>query len=127
MDKLRVLLVGIGGYGRIFYEEVIHRDDSLICVGVVQHSMGKHPQKYEELKRLEIPVFHDIKDFFACGGKADLAIIATPPGLHYWQCLTALQNGTHVLCEKPVSVGLENALEIEALSREKQLVLGVGY
>jgi predicted dehydrogenase len=53
--------------------------------------------------------------------------IATPNSSHYAICKAALQAGLHVVCEKPLTTRLEEALELEALAQAKGLVLGVMY
>ena len=43
--------------------------------------------------------------------------IATPNSSHYAICKAALQAGLHVICEKPLTTGLDQALELEALAQ----------
>ena len=51
------------------------------------------------------------------------AAICTPSGLHAEQALAALRMGRHVLIEKPIALGLEDADEIVAAGRERDLVV----
>lgn len=129
MKTLRVVLVGIGGYGRHFYEEVVRRgvSNGLHCAAVVQPTIRRHPQMQAELADLRIPVYPSLEGFYSDGGKADLAVIASPLPYHFEQCVTALDNGTHVLCEKPVTVGWQEAQMLDDLSRKRGLLLAVGY
>jgi predicted dehydrogenase len=53
--------------------------------------------------------------------------IATPNSSHYAICKAALQAGLHVICEKPLTTRLEEALELQALAQAKGRVLGVMY
>jgi predicted dehydrogenase len=52
----------------------------------------------------------------------DLVYIATPPYLHYAQSKAALLAGKHVICEKPAATKLEEAIELRALAKEKDLL-----
>ncbi|NCA93152.1 Gfo/Idh/MocA family oxidoreductase, partial [bacterium] len=53
--------------------------------------------------------------------RADALWICTGDTLHYRQCMTALKLGYHLMVEKPVSFNIEECLEIEKVSKEKNL------
>lgn len=53
--------------------------------------------------------------------------IATPNFTHYAICKAALEAGLHVVCEKPLTFTTVEAQELEQLSVEKNLLLGVAY
>ena len=52
----------------------------------------------------------------------DAVYIASPNSLHYEQSKLMLQNGKHVICEKPITVEPEEFEELRALAQEKGLV-----
>jgi predicted dehydrogenase len=47
------------------------------------------------------------------GSGVEAVIICTPPNLHREIALAALEEGLHVLCEKPLAANLRDALDIE--------------
>ncbi len=53
--------------------------------------------------------------------------IATPNSSHFAVCKAALQAGLHVVCEKPLTIRLEDAQELQALATARGVVLGVMY
>jgi predicted dehydrogenase len=53
----------------------------------------------------------------------DLVYISTPPFLHFEQARQALVAGKHVICEKPLAMTIEEADELLALARERDLLL----
>ncbi|MCX7782985.1 MAG: Gfo/Idh/MocA family oxidoreductase [Meiothermus sp.] len=57
--------------------------------------------------------------------KPDVLIVATPSGLHYAQAKAALEAGVHVLVDKPLTLKVEEALELVALARRHNRRLGV--
>ena len=57
----------------------------------------------------------------------DFVVITTPNHLHYAVAKAFLEAGIHVVCEKPLCFAVEEAQELEALSKEKGLILGVTY
>ena len=58
--------------------------------------------------------------------EVDALIIATPPANHAPDALLAMQQGLPVLCEKPLTESLEQALELAATSRNTGVPLLVG-
>ena len=55
----------------------------------------------------------------------DILYVATPDHLHHAPALHALEQGAHVMVEKPLTLQLEQADELISLAREKGLVAGV--
>lgn len=53
----------------------------------------------------------------------DTIYVAVPNHLHYQFTKKALEVGKHVICEKPFTSNLEEARELAAMAREKQLFL----
>ena len=57
----------------------------------------------------------------------DFVIIVTPNNTHYEIAKCFLEHGIHVSCDKPVSIHLEQALELQQLAKERGLHFGVSY
>ena len=57
----------------------------------------------------------------------DFVSITTPNNTHYDVAKCFLQHGIHVVCEKPLCFTVEQAQELVALAKEKNLVFGVTY
>ncbi len=57
--------------------------------------------------------------------RIDIIFIATPDSLHYEPTVHALEQGAHVVVEKPLTLHLQEADEILRLARQKNLVVGV--
>jgi len=60
-------------------------------------------------------------------GKVDAAIVAVPTALHYSVSQMFLENGIHVLVEKPICTNIGHARELFCLATEKNLVLHIGH
>jgi predicted dehydrogenase len=69
--------------------------------------------------------FADPVDAFASKAP-DLTIVASPPGLHARHTLDALAAGVHVLCEKPMAIGLSEAERMVAAASLARRVLAIG-
>ena len=57
----------------------------------------------------------------ACDPDVDIVYVATPHSRHYEDMKLMLEHGKHVLCEKSFTVDSEQAKEIFALAKEKNL------
>ncbi len=60
-------------------------------------------------------------------GKIDFVAICTPNFTHYEIAKAFLEAGINVVCEKPLCFEVEQALELEALAKQKDLLFGVTY
>lgn len=59
--------------------------------------------------------------------EVDGVIIASPTYLHHEISKQALEAGKHVLVEKPIAESVEQAKELVALAKSKNLILQVGH
>ncbi len=127
MDRVRVLLVGIGGYGENYIKEVLDKPkDDYVVVGVADPFIAKSTYK-DEIEKRNIPIFSSPEEFFDEGRKADLTVISSPIHTHYSYILTSLDNGSNVLCEKPVTISKERMEKLIEKERETGLFVAVGY
>lgn len=60
-------------------------------------------------------------------GGIDFIVIVTPNYSHYEICKAFLEAGINVSCDKPVTVTSKQAMELEALAKEKDLLFMVTY
>ena len=74
---------------------------------------------YEEMAEVESSLDSNIKIEAVC--------ILTPNFLHFPMAKTFLKNGFHVICEKPLSVTLKEAIELKELKKSKNLVFAVTH
>lgn len=57
----------------------------------------------------------------------DFVVIVTPNNSHYEICKAFLEAGINISCDKPVTVTSKQAMELEALAKEKDLLFMVTY
>lgn len=125
--KVRLVLVGLGGYGGqyiIFLREYVD-PDTFEFVGVVD-PYAKKASEYEWVCNNNIPIYQTLEEFYEKDG-ADLAIISTPIPLHKEQVIYAMEHGSHVLCEKPIAPLIQDALKMKEAAIKYQKLLGVGF
>lgn len=65
-------------------------------------------------------VYTDLNEFAQCD--IDAVYIASPNSLHYGQSKLMLENGKHVLCEKPITITPDEFEELFSLAQSKNLI-----
>lgn len=68
----------------------------------------------------------DYRDVLAAG--IDIAVVASPTGLHYEHAKAALEGGAHVMCDKPMTIDPADAWDLVETARrvDRQLIIGFG-
>jgi len=97
--------------------------------------MGRyHAEKFSRLAGVELAAVVDsdparagIADFRSVLERIDAAVIAVPTDRHHEVARACLEKGLHLLVEKPLAATLEQADELVALARAKNVVLQVGH
>jgi predicted dehydrogenase len=59
--------------------------------------------------------------------RMDFVAIVTPNHMHYGPARMALENGFHVVCDKPLAFNMEEALELERLVKETGLIFALTH
>ena len=127
MNKIPVLLCGIGGYGAFYLNELLDGgDDSFVLAGVADPFAASTP-RFAELEKRGIPVFRSPDEFYTDTRRADLSIIASPIHTHYPYTLCCFKHGSNVLCEKPVTGDLARLDDLIAREEESGLFAAVGF
>jgi len=102
---------GILGAGRI--AEKFAADFSAVGNGKVVAVASRTIENAKEFAdKYNIGTWHGSYQELVQNPEVDIIYIATPHNFHFEQVALCLENGKHVLCEKPVTV---NALELEKL------------
>ncbi len=126
-ESVSVVLVGIGGYGTQYVDALLRDSDMGLCtiVGVVDPIAEKSP-KYELIRERDIPICKTIEEFYETQS-ANLCCIAAPIQYHTPYSVYAMEHGSHVLCEKPLSGNWADAIALEALSEKTGNFVMIGY
>ncbi|MFV0401943.1 MAG: Gfo/Idh/MocA family protein [Oscillospiraceae bacterium] len=126
-DRVKIVFIGVGGYGGHNLGGLLENGDTsqYEIVGAVD-PFAKTSPHYQWLLNNGIPLYNLPEEFYA-NNNADLAVISTPIHLHKEQALTALKNGSNVICEKPIVPLLQQADELRRGVLEADRQLAVGY
>lgn len=120
MAKLRTAVIGVGYMGRLHAEKFARRED-VELIAVVDSDTGRAS---DLAARLNCSALGDYRQIVQ---RIDAAVIAVPTERHHEIAAACLENGVHVLVEKPVARTLAEADALLGLARERRLVLQVGH
>ena len=127
MKDIRVLLVGVGGYGAGYVREMLEHgaEKHALIAGVVDPYAASSPV-YQALKDANMCFYDTVQDFYA-EKSADLAVISTPIQFHAQQSIYCMEHGSHVLCEKPAAATVELVNEMIAARDKTGKTLAIGF
>lgn len=108
MAKLRLGFIGCGRVSRRHFEALENLKDFIDVVAVCDPSAEKAGIPAE---KFGAKVYTDIEKMLT-SEKLDFCTIATPNGMHGEHAITCARNGVSVLCEKPMTVFLEDGKKI---------------
>lgn len=128
MKPVSMALVGLGGFGtqyvRWFREgEITPEQGALVAI---VDPYAKHGEMYSWVVEQGIPVYDTLEEMYQAH-QVPLVLISSPTDFHKPQILTALDHGSHVLCEKPLTALASDGIEIREYAKEKGLTVGVGF
>lgn len=117
---LRTAVIGTGYLGRFHAQKYAALDEAEL-IGVVDVNPDNARRVANECNT---QAFTNHRDLF---GKVDAVSIVVPTQLHYSIAKDFLEQGIHVLLEKPMTVTVAEADELIALASKNKLVLQVGH
>ena len=134
MKKLNFGMVG-GGAGSFIgqaHRRAIRIDDlAQLTAGCFSRSAEISRKTGTELGVADDRCYASFQEMAAAeaarGDGIDFVVITTPNVSHYPACKAFLEAGIPVSCEKPLCLTLEQALELQALARQKDLPFMVTY
>jgi len=120
MKKLKCAVIGTGYLGKFHAEKYASLADcELVAVVDINAEAAQRVAEKHAAQALT--------DYHALLGKVDAVSIVVPTTLHYQVAKDFLNNGAHILVEKPITVTVAQADELIALAKEKNRILQVGH
>lgn len=120
MEKIRTAVIGVGYLGR-FHAQKYAALENAELVAVVDPNPDAAANVAEECNTQAFSDYNEIM------GKVDAVSIVVPTQLHYQVAKEFLENGIHVLLEKPITVTVAEADELIEIAHRNKLVLQVGH
>lgn len=118
--RIRVAVIGVGHLGR-HHARIYAAEPHLDLVGVVDTN---------RVRAEEVAAEYRTQPFFECQevrGRVDAVSVAVPTEAHLEVALPLIEQGVHVLVEKPMTRSLDDADRMIAAARSRGVVLAVGH
>jgi predicted dehydrogenase len=119
MKQINTALCSFGMSGWVFHAPFIHVHPGFNLYGVWERTKNLSVEKYPKVK-----IFRSLEELLA-DETIDLVIVNTPSVTHFEFAKQALQEGKHVVVEKPFTATVAQADELIQLAKEKNRVLSV--
>ncbi len=135
-DKIKLGFVGGGNDSLI---GVLHKvaavmfDRYHLVGGVFSSNKEVNVKTANDLNLDQSRIYNDFEEMIDAESKIDLSkkieavCILTPNFLHFPMAKKFLENGFHVICEKPLSISLKQAQELKSIKDSKNLVFAVTH
>jgi len=120
MHKIKCAVIGVGYLGRFHAQKYqLLENTELVAVCDVNKELCEAVSK-----ELQVPAVFDYTTLF---GKVAAVSIAATTSEHYSIAKECLNNGIHVLIEKPITQTVEQAKELIQIASKNKLKLQVGH
>jgi len=135
-NKIKLGFVGGGNDSLI---GVLHKvaavmfDRYHLVGGVFSSNKDVNVKTADDLGLDQSRIYNDFEEMIDAESKVDLTekieavCILTPNFLHFPMAKKFLENGFHVICEKPLSISLKQAQELKSIKDSKNLVFAVTH
>ncbi len=120
--RLRVGIAGVGFIGKVHAKAA-----RLAGAEIVGVSGGSPERTREAASQLFVDRVFASSEELAISPEVDVVHICTPNHLHEPLARLALENGKHVICEKPLATTLSSASELTALAQSVDRVAAVPF
>ena len=120
---IKIGIIGAGRLARIAVLPALKQIDNIELSGIYNRTF----EKAQKLARdFQIPFcYKDLDKFLS--QKYGAVLVLSSPEVHKIHVISALQAGSHVFCEKPLSASLNEVEEMVAISQKTNKKLMVGF
>ncbi len=144
-EKINLAIIGCGGQGRTNVRALFsHADAQIIAVADPIESLnldayyfkglaGRLPVKAEIEKHFsektpnyQVADYQDFREMLDKEKAIDAILCATPDHNHAYVCLTAMRQGKHVYCEKPLTHNVFEARLVAKVAKETGVATQLG-
>jgi predicted dehydrogenase len=126
----RAALIGVSGYGKIYYNILrdLHLKGELVLVGATIIDPDAERAALDELRAIGCSVYADYNEMLGgLKGRMDLCAIPTGIPWHTPMTLAAIEAGANVLVEKPLAATVREVDTIRAAEKELNRNVMVGF
>lgn len=123
MKKINIAVVGLGDIANSMLM-IFKITRGIQVVDLCDINTERLNKKGKQFKNAGL--YTDFNEMFS-STKADAVYLAVPHNLHYPIMKKAIENGLHILCEKPITIKTENAFSILEQADKAGVKIAVNY
>ncbi|MEM6885031.1 MAG: Gfo/Idh/MocA family oxidoreductase [Verrucomicrobiota bacterium] len=120
---IRLVIIGLGHWGPNLAKAVATHPEALVVAGV---EPSAERRAFIAKKLPDLTLYASLKECLN-HHPLDAAIIATPASYHHEVALEAIENGLHLLIEKPLAGNQQEASEIVECASQNDRILMTGH
>ncbi|WKA54455.1 Gfo/Idh/MocA family protein [Planococcus shixiaomingii] len=124
MEKKKVVIIGGGNIAETVHVPYYQTAKEFEVVAIVGRNAAR-AQAFAE--KHAIPRFYTDADKMYAAEKPDIVSVCTPNSFHYASVIKALENGCHVLCEKPPAISSAEAWDMHQAAKKYNKVLAYNF
>lgn len=124
-DPLRIGIIGTGGIARAYaraYREIPEAEVVGLC-DIIPGKAAAFGEREGFTKAKSYVQYNDMLEEL----ELDAVSVSTPNASHAFITIDCLQAGKHVLCEKPMSVTLDEAVNMARAAKRADRILSIGF
>lgn len=144
-EKINVAIVGCGGQGQTNVHALFqHPDVQIIAVADPIETQDLHAYYYnstagrlplkdeiqkhysEKTPNFKVADYEDFRPMLEKEKAIDAILCATPDHAHAYVCVTAMKQGKHVYCEKPLTHNVWEARQVAKVAKETGVATQLG-
>ncbi|WEF30350.1 Gfo/Idh/MocA family oxidoreductase [Klebsiella aerogenes] len=122
---INVAIVGTGNISHRHIKALSGFNERCKIVALVDIFPEKAQEKKERYGLTDARVYKSHKEMLADSSDIDVVDVCTPPYVHAEITIDALDNGLHVLCEKPMAASLEECDAMIAAQKRSGKILSI--
>lgn len=125
IHMINVAIVGTGNISHRHIKALSGFNERCKIVALVDIFPEKAQEKKERYGLTDARVYKSHKEMLADSSDIDVVDVCTPPYVHAEITIDALDNGLHVLCEKPMAASLEECDAMIAAQKRSGKILSI--
>ena len=120
LEEIKICVIGAGNWGRNHVKTLLPLNVTIGCIDTDSNQLQKIKSLFPKI--ICYSNFEEsIKDNF------DGYVIATPPSSHFKLSKKIIENYKPLLVEKPLTLDLKSAIELNRIAKENKVNLMVGH
>lgn len=122
-----IVAIGAGNRANKYLQYILDNPGKVKLVGVVEINHLRCQAMAHKAGLTESQCFSSYDDFFNSPKIADAVLISTPDNEHFVPAMKAIEQGYHVLLEKPIAQTVEECQKIADAAKKHNVVVDICY